>query len=231
MMQALRNHWLDYLIEAAGLGAFMICAGLFATLIFSPVSPVPSLLPNRFWRGTLMGVAMGLTAIVIIYSPWGKRSGAHINPAVTLTFFRLKKMAVWDAFFYVLAQFLGGLAGISLVSTLVGNSFTHPPVNYIVTVPGQWGVLLAFVAEFALAFALMTMVLVTSNTKHLANLTGVFAGIMVAFYITFEAPIEPIWYLYILRYNNPRYWLSNTNLLELCDCPAPFFVEGAWHLP
>jgi aquaporin Z len=190
MIQALRNHWIDYLIEAAGLGAFMVSAGLFATLLFSPTSPIPSLIPNGFLRGTLMGIAMGLTAIAIIYSPWGKRSGAHINPAVTLTFFRLKKIAAWDAFFYVLAQFLGGLTGILLVSTLVGNSFTNPPVSYIVTVPGQWGVLVAFVAEFVLAFGLMMMVLVTSNTKQLANFTGVFAGIMVAFYITFEAPIS-----------------------------------------
>ena len=48
-----------------------------------------------------MGLAMGLTAIGIIYSPWGKQSGAHLNPAVTLTFFRLGKVAPWDAVFYV----------------------------------------------------------------------------------------------------------------------------------
>ena len=38
-----------------------------------------------------MGLAMGSTAALIIYSPWGQRSGAHMNPAVTLTFFRLYK--------------------------------------------------------------------------------------------------------------------------------------------
>ena len=31
-----------------------------------------------------MGLAMGLTAVGIIYSPWGKQSGAHINPSITM---------------------------------------------------------------------------------------------------------------------------------------------------
>ncbi|MEB3211457.1 MAG: aquaporin, partial [Leptolyngbyaceae bacterium] len=121
---------------------------------------------------------------------WGKRSGAHINPAVTLTFFRLKKIAPWDAFFYVLAQFIGGLVGVMLVAWMLRELFTEPPVNYVVTVPGQWGVAIAFLAEFLLSFGLMTMVLVTSNSNLLSNYTGIFAGIMVALYITFEAPIS-----------------------------------------
>ena len=32
----------------------------------------------------LMGLAMGLTAMALIYSPWGRRSGAHLNPAGTV---------------------------------------------------------------------------------------------------------------------------------------------------
>jgi aquaporin Z len=31
---------------------------------------------------------MGLTAVGLIYSPWGQRSGGHLNPSVTLTFWR-----------------------------------------------------------------------------------------------------------------------------------------------
>ena len=54
---------------------------------------------------------MGLTAVGIISSPWGQRSGAHMNPAVTLTFLSLGKIAAWDALFYVLAQFAGSLTG------------------------------------------------------------------------------------------------------------------------
>lgn len=66
MLQALREHWPEYLIEAVGLGAFMISAGVFATLLYAPSSPIPEWLPNQFLRDLLMGTAMGLTAIAML---------------------------------------------------------------------------------------------------------------------------------------------------------------------
>jgi aquaporin Z len=185
MMQALRIHWREYLIEAVGLGAFMMVAGGVVTLL-EPVL----FFSNPLWKRVLIGISMGLTAIAIIYSPWGKRSGAHINPAVTLTFFRLGKFAPWDTFFYILAQFIGGTVGVIIASALLGKAFTDPPVSYIVTVPGMWGWLSALIAEFLLSFGLMLMVLFTSNTQHLAKFTGLFAGFLVATYIILEAPIS-----------------------------------------
>ena len=46
-----------------------------------------------------MGIAMGATAVLIIRSPMGKRSGAHFNPAITLTYFRLGKIDIVGRFF------------------------------------------------------------------------------------------------------------------------------------
>jgi len=137
-----------------------------------------------------MGLAMGVTAIGIIYSPWGQRSGAHINPALTLTFFRLGKIAPWDAVFYITAQFIGGLAGILLMLVIIGPYLTHPNVEYVVTVPGSWGVTAAFLAELLISFLLMTLVLFTTNTRRLAHFTGMFAGMLVATYIIVESPLS-----------------------------------------
>lgn len=109
LVKTVRAHWPEYLMEAAGLGLFMVSASFVTTVLEYPHSPLYALVPEPLLRRILIGICMGLTAIGIIYSPWGKQSGAHLNPAVTLTFFRLGKIEGIDACFYVIAQSLGGL--------------------------------------------------------------------------------------------------------------------------
>lgn len=189
MARALRLHWPEYLMEAAGLGTFMISACAFGALLWHPDSPLSRLVADGIGRRVLMGLAMGTTAVAIIYSPWGKQSGAHLNPSVTLAFLRLGKVRPWDALFYVLAQFAGGVGGVGLSAALLGAALRHPSVRYVVTVPGSKGVGVAFVAEMAIAFVMMITVLVVSNGPW-ARWTGLFAGALVLSYITFEAPLS-----------------------------------------
>src|SRR5216117_67421 len=182
MIDALQRHWPEYLMEAAELGLFMISACAFVVLLEYPASLVRQALPDPVVRRVLIGIAMGLTAISIIYSPLGQRSGAHFNPSVTLTFFRLGKVEPWDAFFYVIAQFVGGVTGVFLAALVVGELIAAPSVQYAVTVPGMSGAGIAFLAELVISFILMSMVLRVSNTPRLARFTGLFAGALVATY-------------------------------------------------
>ena len=71
MGNALKRHWPEYLMEAAGLGLFMVSACLFGTLMEHPGSPVRQAIADPFLRRVFIGLAMGLTAVGIIYSPWG----------------------------------------------------------------------------------------------------------------------------------------------------------------
>lgn len=190
MIDPVKQHWPEYLMEATELGLFMISACAFTVLLFHPNSPVTSLVTDGILRRLLMGIAMGSTAIAIIFSPIGKRSGAHFNPSVTLTFFRLGKVSAWDAAFYIVAQFLGGVAGVAVATLVLGRAVAAPSVNYAVTVPGPQGALIAFAAEVAISFVLMSVVLRVSNTKKLARWTGLFAGALLATYITLESPIS-----------------------------------------
>lgn len=190
MLNALKHHWPEYLSEAAGLGAFMVSACVFAALLFHPSSPVVHGIGSETARRVLMGAAMGLTNVLLVYSPWGMRSGAHNNPAVTLTFYRLGKVEGADALFYVLAQFAGGVAGVLVAALVFGELLADAKVNYVVTVPGNFGVAAAFAAEVFISFVLMSVVLRASNHARLARRTGLLAGMLVALYISVESPIS-----------------------------------------
>ena len=190
MADALKKHWPEYLMEAAELGLFMFSACAFSVLLYHPSSPLAQTINDGVLRRLLMGSAMGSTAIAIVFSPLGKRSGAHFNPSVTWTFFRLGKIEAWDAAFYTLFQFAGGIAGVTLATLTLRNLVSHQAVNHAVTKPGASGPIAAFVAEIFISFTLMLVVLNVSNTKRLARWTGIFAGALVATFITVESPIS-----------------------------------------
>jgi aquaporin Z len=186
----IRRHWPEYLIEAAALGLFMVSATVCTILLEHPASPLRRAIASGLERRMLMGLLMGATAVAIIYSPWGRRSGAHMNPSVTLTFLRLGKIAPADAAFYVAAQFAGGILAVVLVSLLTREALAHPAVRYASTLPGSAGAAVAFAAEIGISFLLMLTVLVVSNARRVMHLTGIAAGILVACFITFEAPLS-----------------------------------------
>jgi aquaporin Z len=189
--RALYSHWPEYLLEALGLGLFMFSACMFTTLLEHPASPAYRAIAHPDLRRLVIGLVMGLTAVTLIYSPIGKRSGAHMNPAVTLTFWRLRKIGDWDARFYILFQFAGALSGVLVAAWILGQMLIgDPAVNYAVTVPGRHGRWAAFAAETAISCGLMLMVLTVSNRPALNRYTGLCAGALVATYITLEAPLS-----------------------------------------
>lgn len=177
-------------MEAGELGLFMVSACVVTTLLEYPGLPFHNLIPNPFFRQTLNGLAMAVTLLLLIHSAWGKRSGAHMNPAMTLMFLRLGKMEAWDAAFYVSFQFAGALGGVAGSYLLLGSALAHPKVNFVVTEPGTRGITVAFLAEVAITFLLAMTVLITTNQKSLSKLTPYFAATLLASYIAFEAPLS-----------------------------------------
>lgn len=190
MQQRQSDHWREYLMEAGGLGTFMVSACVLTAAIEHPGSPIRHWINNALIRRTVIGAGMGLIAIGLIYSPWGKQSGAHLNPSVTVTFLWLGKVTRTDALFYVLAQFAGAALGVFLSAILLKSWISHPSVNYAITVPGSAGTAAAFAAELIISFFLMTVILFASNSKSFPALTGILAGILIATYITLEAPLS-----------------------------------------
>ena len=190
IIQTFRKQYPLYLIEAAGLGFFMVSACLFTILLEHPDFKLIHLIPSPFVRRFLIGVAMGTTAMVIIYSPMGKRSGAHINPSITLTMLLLRKISVTDVLFYILFQIMGGITGVLIVKLLFPSYLADPSIAYIATVPGKEGIINATIGESLIAFIMMFTTLITSNIERTKNLTGVIAGILIVCFVTFEAPFS-----------------------------------------
>jgi aquaporin Z len=189
-VERLARHWPEYLMEAAELALFMIAAAVSAAVLDHPASPVRQAIDSPILRRMIGGVLMGLTAIALVRSPWGRQSGAHMNPSLTLTFLRLGKIAPADAACYVAAQFAGGAAGIAIAALLIGPAIGAPEVGYVATRPGPAGPFVAFAAELTISFVLMIAVLSLSNHARVAALTPYVVGLLVATYITLEAPLS-----------------------------------------
>lgn len=186
----LRAHWPEYLSELGGLAWVMLAAGLIAAALWYPGSPVDRAVRMEPLRRLLMGIGMATAVVAFIYSPFGKRSGAHINPAVTLAFLYLRKITGRDAAFYIAAQFCGAVLGVAIFAAIAGAWASDPKVNYIVTQPGPWGITAAFVGELLITFAMMLLVLFASNAARLHRYTGALAGLLLASLILVESPVS-----------------------------------------
>jgi aquaporin Z len=178
-------------MEGAELAVFMLAACLCTALLFYPASPAIPLLPDATLRRFILGLGMGGTAVGIILCPWGKRSGAHFNPSITLSYLLLGKIHRVDATGYILGQFAGGLAGVIASALLLGHTvIASTSVNYVVTVPGIGGWPAAFVAELFMSAVLMSVVLHLSNHPRLAVLTPYIVGALISLYVLLFAPVS-----------------------------------------
>ncbi len=167
----------------------MISASVVSTLLVDPDAILNHAIASAALRRGLIGLCMGGTAVALIYCPWGRRSGAHMNPAVTLAFLSLERIAPINALFYIAAQFAGGYAGVMASRFMLGGHFTTAPVDYIVTVPGPEGAAVAFTAEFAISWVMMFTILMVSNSSW-SRYTGVAAGVLISAYVYFESPLS-----------------------------------------
>lgn len=190
MPRVIARDFTVFALDGALLGIFMVSACAAVTLLEHPASPVRAFIPCGFVRRAAVGLAMGLTALALVYSPWGKRTGAFMNPALVLCFLRLGKLEPCAALGYVIAQFVGGTLGVLACAVALGGFVGDPAVRFVVTEPGPYGEAIAWLGEFAIAFVMLSVVVRVNRVPRLAPFTGFFAATLVALYITFEAPLS-----------------------------------------
>ncbi len=181
---------LKYLDEARGLGIFMISAAFFDALVNYPGLPFRHMISSDLLRRFLVGLTMGLTALYIFTSKFGVKSGAYINPAVTFVRYRLGDINKTDAIFYTVFQFAGGSIGMFLVCFLFPKWMLDPNVNYIITVPGKAGTIMAFLMEFLISFLLIVVVLFMGIRRAWNKYTPYVVSFLIMLFITFESPFS-----------------------------------------
>ncbi len=189
-LEALRQHWPRYLMEGAQLGIFMAVALFLALALEHPTSRLRKAIGMPLLRRFLFGLGIGITVVILIYSSWGRQSGAQFNPAVTLSMLHLQRIQPWDAFFYIIAQFIGGWLGVVLAAAPFREASAHKAVNYVVTAPGEQGTAAAFAAEFLISFILMATLRLVHHNDLTKPYLGYVAGFLLLVYITFEAPFS-----------------------------------------
>ena len=193
LLRALRRHWPYYLIEAAGLVAFLSFSSVAAVVCLHPSSAVARALGPHAWVQRMgVGLIVGGLVAAMAYSPWGKRSGAHFNPAVTLGFWRLGHIRTADAIWYVVAQFGGALVAGAGIYWLLAPWFGHPDVHYNTTRPpeGDYGWVIALGAEILISGALMLVLLSSLHSARLVKWTGAFVGLLLALFVVIESPLS-----------------------------------------
>ncbi|MFE7843238.1 aquaporin [Streptomyces sp. NPDC057474] len=107
----------------------------------------------------VVGVIVGAVLLCLIYSPWGRRSGAHMNPAVSVALWLMGAFPRRWVLPYVLAQLAGSLAGAALAGLVWGQTATAAPIRYAAVQPApDWNGLSVFVAEFGCLVAVTLLI-------------------------------------------------------------------------
>lgn len=171
----------------------MVAFGLSAVAVFwSGFSPIAALMPDPGTRRLLTGALFATGVVAVIYSPVGRKTGAHINPSVTLSLLLLGKITVADSFGYLVAQCVGAVFGSGAVYLLF-NALLGWPDGLLkgVTLPDPiYGVSAAFAGELISTFILMAAILGMTNFGHYSRYTGLAVGAVITVEVWIEAPFS-----------------------------------------
>lgn len=159
-------------LMAEWLGTF----SLLATVVGSGI------MAERLAGGNVAVALLGNTIptgaiLVVLITIFGPISGAHFNPAVTLSFALQRAIAPKEAGLYAVVQVLGGVAGVLAAHVM----FEHPLIDPSTTARtgiGQWA------GEFVATFGLVGTILACLKARPSAVPMAVGLYITAAYWFT-----------------------------------------------
>lgn len=95
-------------------------AGTFALVAIGPGAAMVAARTHAFGQ-TGIALAFGL-AVTIVVASTGHLGGAHINPAVTIGFWSVRRFPARDVAPYIIAQCIGAIAASALLVWMLGSA-------------------------------------------------------------------------------------------------------------
>lgn len=184
-----RLHWPEYGSELLGT-AFLVFIALSAvTFNLGPSSPLAVVLPSSSARRLIAGLVLAASGPLVAISPFGKLSGGHLNPALSLAFWLQGKMHQHDLVGYLASQFLGAALGAGVVvlvwrewAARVQNGVTAPGMGYPL-----WSV---FLLEIGLTCLLVLTIFLFLSSHRLMHWTPLITWLLMALLYWLAAPIS-----------------------------------------
>ena len=180
-------HLVEWLCELAGT-FFQLFVGLMVVVALeSPLSPLNEAIPQQWLRLVLIGLELGLLATLVAVSPLGRRSGAHLNPAVTIGSWARGQTHFHDLIGFVAAQCVGAVLAAAAVVAVTGS--WAEAVGFARTEPRPglppWTTL---GIEVALTFGLVFVILLMVSSPKTARWTPLGATVALMVLIPVGGP-------------------------------------------
>jgi aquaporin Z len=180
--------WRVFLSELIGTALLVLVGLSLVIFMFGAGTPMARQIPSEGLRRLITGFFFGTTGALIALSPVGKRSGAHINPVVTLAFRLMGKLDFRTTLGYIAAQLIGAVVG-SLPLLWWGRM--GESVAFGATLPGPDTTLTTvFLGEAITTFAMISLLAVFLGFRKIRPFTpGIFPPLY-AIMVWAEAPIS-----------------------------------------
>jgi aquaporin Z len=200
--------WQVFVSELVGTAVLVLVGLSLVIFMFGDGSPVEGVLPDEGWRRLITGFLFGTTGALIALSPVGVRSGAHINPVVTLAFRLMGKLDLRTTLGYVVAQLSGAILGA--VPLLAWGAMGRS-VAFGATLPGEgYAIETVLLGEVITTFAMVTGLCLLLGFRQTRRFTPAMFPFLYAVMVYAESPISG-------TSTNPARSLG------------PAIVSGQWH--
>lgn len=153
-------------------------------LVFSATSPI--VLDAQKGSIGIFGIAFSpAIGVALMVYAFGKTSGAHFNPAVSLGFLINRSINAREFLLYCISQITGAILGSVATLHLIGSD------DYIgANFPGDVGFVEAFLVEIFLTFLLMSVIIAVVHTRGMRGFGGAAIGLIIGLDILFGGAIS-----------------------------------------